>query len=550
MTSRRSARAPEPAKDPESLESLGGKEGHQYAAADSEGLSLKENNKPAGPWRRIKCSHILVVAFLLVMSLDAFIQLNANFNADEDSEVVELDLAIANQGAAASIEPVGVQGIVAEGSEVASAADPHNGVVESSEESNSNHNLDADEAVNLPRTVPPVGAAAKTHSKASRARRKGRGDSVHNNRPRTRAHGGGGGGGDGDDQQGENGNQNGSDSMSSSSGDDLKHVVGRIFDELHFTPTFCASKGHNISSVTLMTKSSVDSNNKVHYEKGGSRARLQLEEDFVRQLPRSNFLENRNLCHSTCAIVGNSGTMLSKNQGEEIDSHEAVLRINYPPIHRFEKNVGSKTTYDFSNRENARRMLRSRMRWRNPRTTVIFFEGSSPVNRRSIFGPLLRKHPEQDFEFLHPQFVNSAQSFWSSLKGEMEQAKGVQYHNKPMSGIFAVLFMLQICEQVDVYGFEAYTKRTKETPYHYFDSVKVIFSLFHFKKSLFPIPFTQLSSIIQDWCGAVLKTNLARPGPSFLFFKLSLQGVTSVHSFDLAIEVYKSIGAVLPLSLK
>ncbi len=44
-----------------------------------------------------------------------------------------------------------------------------------------------------------------------------------------------------------------------------------------------------------------------------------------------------------------------------------------------------------------------------------------------------------------------------------------------------------------------YTKRTKDTPYHYFDAVK---------------------------------------------------GVTSVHSFDLAIDVYKSIGQVLPLSLK
>ena len=50
--------------------------------------------------------------------------------------------------------------------------------------------------------------------------------------------------------------------------------------------------------------------------------------------------------HDTCAVVGNSGVLLSSERGAEIDAHEAVLRINYAPTKGFEKYVGSRTTYD------------------------------------------------------------------------------------------------------------------------------------------------------------------------------------------------------------
>jgi hypothetical protein len=57
----------------------------------------------------------------------------------------------------------------------------------------------------------------------------------------------------------------------------------------------------------------------------------------------------------------------------------------------------------------------------------------------------------------------------------------------------------QVCEEVDVYGFEAYTSKRANSPYHYFDNV---------------------------------------------------QGVTTVHSFDMAIDIYKLLGEVYPLFLK
>ena len=458
VTSRRSGRGIEAAKDPESLLQVG--------------TEVSPASKPSGTRRRVKCLHILVVLAICVMSLDAYMKLSSGKFGTE-SNGIELDAVAGSLDTEVTREnnlpPVGDASSLSVNASTPEQSSPANELSQGSSH--------------------PKSSEKRNSSRSSR-----RGKGRQNRHQKSKEEGGGAQEGDEHEALAARSEE---DKLLDSG--DMKRVLEGILQDLSFTPTFCQSKGRNISSRIFMTRSSVDPSNKVVYYKGESRSRLNLEEDFVKQLPRSNFLDSKSVCHKTCAIVGNSGTMLHKDQGEEIDAHDAVLRINYPPIHKFEKHVGSKTTYDFSNRENARRMLRSRMRWRNPKTRVIFFEGSSPVNRRSIFGPLLRKHGEQDFEFLHPQFVNDAQQFWMQLKKEMEHAKGVQYHSKPMSGIFAVLFMLQICEQVNMFGFEAYTKRTKESPYHYFDRV---------------------------------------------------QGVTSVHSFDLAIEVFKNMGAVLPLTLK
>ncbi|GBG73498.1 GT29-family glycosyltransferase [Chara braunii] len=51
----------------------------------------------------------------------------------------------------------------------------------------------------------------------------------------------------------------------------------------------------------------------------------------------------------SCAIVGNSGSLLGSRRGWEIDHHEMVMRLNNAPTMGFEKDVGGRTTLSLIN---------------------------------------------------------------------------------------------------------------------------------------------------------------------------------------------------------
>ena len=54
--------------------------------------------------------------------------------------------------------------------------------------------------------------------------------------------------------------------------------------------------------------------------------------------------------YKTCAVVGNSGSLLLANHGAEIDGHDAVLRMNNAPVGgRFLAQVGQKTSFNLVN---------------------------------------------------------------------------------------------------------------------------------------------------------------------------------------------------------
>ena len=61
-----------------------------------------------------------------------------------------------------------------------------------------------------------------------------------------------------------------------------------------------------------------------------------------------------NTSFRSCAIVGSSGSLLTRRAGEEIDTHSAIFRFNDAPVLGYEPHVGSRTTIRFCNGQNFR----------------------------------------------------------------------------------------------------------------------------------------------------------------------------------------------------
>jgi len=257
---------------------------------------------------------------------------------------------------------------------------------------------------------------------------------------------------------------------------------------------------------------------------------VQLEAEFVSALPETDWQPH----FKTCAVVGNSGTLLGKGFGAQIDAHDAVMRINYAPTKGFEKDVGRTTTMDLCNKENTGFLTSGKHRWRN--STLLLFEAHSRIIRKNVYHKLLLSKPvEQKVVMLNPAMVTMSRTIFNHIKSELETdvraalagretdpaklryaqelhkanlastpagsadatKETFAFHGKPMSGITAAYTAMQLCESVDMYGFDAYTASTS-TPYHYFDQ---------------------------------------------------RAAMTSVHSFDLAMEVYRRLGLHAPVTV-
>jgi len=191
----------------------------------------------------------------------------------------------------------------------------------------------------------------------------------------------------------------------------------------------------------------------------------------------------------TCAVVGNSGNMLNSEYGAEIDSREAIFRINYAPTRGYEHYVGSRTTFDVVNQQHTKVFVPEVQAGGNlpsakrssPRESIItVFEVDKPFASRHLYPPLLRRFNSANSKLrsrvavLSPDIVLHAHNVWRRVKTMVEDTAfhKPHYHNKPMSGFFAVMLAVQVCEHVHLYGVSPFRKGDKL--YHYFDQTPAV----------------------------------------------------------------------------
>ena len=213
-----------------------------------------------------------------------------------------------------------------------------------------------------------------------------------------------------------------------------------------------------------------------------------FEPEILTLLPK----RDEALQYGTCAVVGNSGRLVNARHGAEIDTHDAVFRINYAPVHGFTEHVGSKTTFDVVNSAHARFMIgkhrESKFISRHGKernSTVLVFEVMKNDIRRKIFPSLLEKwggegrRPDTrpggglpPVALMSPHLVVHAQWLFSYLNQLIKAAAPRrEYATKAMTGWYATFFALQVCERVNVYGFSPFTPHEGHWhgKYHYFD---------------------------------------------------------------------------------
>ncbi|XP_039202088.1 beta-galactoside alpha-2,6-sialyltransferase 1-like isoform X2 [Crotalus tigris] len=155
-------------------------------------------------------------------------------------------------------------------------------------------------------------------------------------------------------------------------------------------------------------------------------------------LPQRSLAED--LGHlKTCAVVSSAGSMLGSGLGNEIDSHDAVLRFNGAPTAGYEHDVGTKTTLRLVNSQ-----------WYKSPDYPLF----------EPFRTLRTKRPWQLFHLLHPRLQ------WELWELVQEGADELVQRNPPSSGLLGTVLMMSLCELVHVYEFLPSQRQSNQCHYY------------------------------------------------------------------------------------
>ncbi|XP_073901162.1 alpha-N-acetylgalactosaminide alpha-2,6-sialyltransferase 2 isoform X2 [Castor canadensis] len=189
-----------------------------------------------------------------------------------------------------------------------------------------------------------------------------------------------------------------------------------------------------------------------------------------------------------CAVVGNGGILNGSRQGQKIDTHDYVFRLNGAVIKGFEQDVGTKTSfYGFT----VNTMKNSLISYQHLGFTsvpqgqdlrYIFIPSSIReylMLRSAILGVPVPKGPDKGdrpdtyfgpeasaskFKLLHPDFIGYLTERF--LKSKLINTNFGNVY-MPSTGALMLLTALHTCDQVSAYGF--ITSNYRKYSDHYFE---------------------------------------------------------------------------------
>lgn len=150
-----------------------------------------------------------------------------------------------------------------------------------------------------------------------------------------------------------------------------------------------------------------------------------------------------------CAVVGNSGNLLQSGHGDQINSHDTVIRMNKAVTRGFEKDVGNRTTHHFLYPESAVDvdhgvslvLLPFKLRDLEWLTSAL----STGLVKMTYMRVRERISADKDKVLVvNPVFFKYVHDRWTERHGRY-----------PSTGMMAMIFALHICDQVSVFGYGA-----------------------------------------------------------------------------------------------
>ncbi|XP_059128158.1 alpha-N-acetylgalactosaminide alpha-2,6-sialyltransferase 2 isoform X1 [Peromyscus eremicus] len=189
-----------------------------------------------------------------------------------------------------------------------------------------------------------------------------------------------------------------------------------------------------------------------------------------------------------CAVVGNGGILNGSRQGQKIDAHDYVFRLNGAVIKDFEHDVGTKTSfYGFTVNTMKNSLIsysnlgftsvpqgqdlhyifipssiRDYLMLRSAILGVPVLEGPDKGDRpHTYFGP---ETSASKFKLLHPDFIRYLTERF--LKSKLLNTHFADIY-MPTTGALMLLTALHTCDQVSAYGF--ITSNYQKYSDHYFE---------------------------------------------------------------------------------
>jgi hypothetical protein len=182
-------------------------------------------------------------------------------------------------------------------------------------------------------------------------------------------------------------------------------------------------------------------------------------DELVKRMRELNHITKEVQREQSVAVVGNSGKLLSEEQGEFIDSHDIVFRCNLAKTEGFEKNVGTKTDFRF---------IAGKSFWRDLTGQFSSYEDNFLTNLKdqhfiikaeplyaAIQGIIKNYNTESKVLYIRQDFIDEA-----------EKKLGI---GDISLGLTAILMALQWSSNVSVFGFTFFQEGWDEQ--HYFESI-------------------------------------------------------------------------------